>query len=377
MATQTSTLRHVNYPPAETWNWLRINDIALEVPRAPETPKAAPSKLAHIEMGSGEAATTWADAIADGREELELAPHTTKQLFFSLTQPEHRALDITLGEGATLTLFLLGAVTEGMASNTLRVSAQAGAHLEIVDFVANHNATYLNNIGIELAAGATASISQFVLSGQTNALGYAVNQAGEKSRVDFNVHYLVGNAETADLNYTMRMRGCNTKANLRANGVLMDNATKCLRDTIDLIHGAKGAHGMENETVLLAGDPISNKSLPTILCDEDDVAGDHGATIGSITPEQLAYLADRGLTEQEAQDLFAHAIIDDALNHVPAELDAAQAIRSTIVAAAKRNFGSEYAAELEVLLGQPQDAQDAESSQDALGSQAPASADKN
>lgn len=353
MATQTSTLRHVNYPPAETWNWLRINDIALEVPTPPQAPQATPSKLAHIEMGSGEAATAWADAIVAGREELLVPAHITLELGLALTEPRHQALDITISEGATLKLCLLGAVAQGMASTTLRISVQPGAHLDILDFVANQDATLLNNIGIELAEGSTANINQFVLSGKTSALGYAVNLAGDKSRCDFNVHYLVGNGETADLNYTMRMRGKNTKANLRANGVLMDNATKCLRDTIDLIHGAKGASGMENETVLLAGEPITNKSLPTILCDEDDVAGDHGATIGSITPEQLAYLADRGLTEQEAQDLFAHAIIDDALNHIPGhETETVQAIQAAIIAAAKRNFGQGYASQLEALLGQ-------------------------
>ena len=44
---ETMQLSHVNTPPAQTWNYLRVNDIALEVPvpaawadapDAPETP---------------------------------------------------------------------------------------------------------------------------------------------------------------------------------------------------------------------------------------------------------------------------------------------------------------------------------------------------
>ncbi|MBU5895455.1 SufD family Fe-S cluster assembly protein, partial [Vibrio cholerae O1] len=69
-----------------------------------------------------------------------------------------------------------------------------------------------------------------------------------------------------------------------------DYAYKTLRETIDLVHGAKGSKGNEAETVLVASDNVMNETLPVILCDEDDVLGNHGASIGSIGPEQLAYL---------------------------------------------------------------------------------------
>ena len=44
------------------------------------------------------------------------------------------------------------------------------------------------------------------------------------------------------------------------------------------------------ETVLLANKGVDNKTVPVILCDEDDVAGNHGATIGHVRDEQLFYL---------------------------------------------------------------------------------------
>jgi hypothetical protein len=57
------------------------------------------------------------------------------------------------------------------------------------------------------------------------------------------------------------------------SGVLDGHAEKALRATIDLRHGCKGSHGRETESVILAGDDVVNKTLPVILCDEDDVAG--------------------------------------------------------------------------------------------------------
>ena len=76
------------------------------------------------------------------------------------------------------------------------------------------------------------------------------------------------------MNEVVRQRGRNTRSELGYNGVLEDAAKKSLRTTIDLVHGAKGAQGNEAETVLVLGDDVVvNKTLPTILCDEDDVAG--------------------------------------------------------------------------------------------------------
>ena len=91
-----------------------------------------------------------------------------------------------------------------------------------------------------------------------------------------------------------------------------DAARKSLRATIDLVHGARGSKGNESENVLVLGDDVVNKTMPVILCDEDDVAGNHGATIGHVRDEQLFYLACRGLDQNAAEDLFIRAKLEDA-----------------------------------------------------------------
>ena len=59
--------------------------------------------------------------------------------------------------------------------------------------------------------------------------------------------------------------------------------------------------------------------MPTILCDEDDVAGNHGATIGHVRPDQLFYLACRGISEAQAEELFLRAKLEDAWLAAPDE----------------------------------------------------------
>ena len=53
------------------------------------------------------------------------------------------------------------------------------------------------------------------------------------------------------------------------------------------MHGAKGARATSARP-LLANKGVDNKTVPMILCDEDDVAGNHGATIGHCVPSSCS-----------------------------------------------------------------------------------------
>ena len=81
--------------------------------------------------------------------------------------------------------------------------------------------------------------------------------------------------------------------------------------------GCAGAEGTETESVILADERVKNKSIPIILCSEDDVAGNHGATIGHMRPEQLNYLMSRGISQEAAERLFATATFEDAAITTP------------------------------------------------------------
>ncbi len=340
----TTTLAHVNTPPAQTWNYLRVNDIALDVPTPTAPAEKYDGALADLEMGAGDAATAWIDATAAERTVVEVAAGDSATVAIDLTDddPAH-ATDVTVAAGGHVSIAVTSSVTrqDMPGSSALRIRAERGASVELVTVVAcADDARTLDSTGVELADGATLDARQYVLGGRTSIVGLAVNQAGERSRFSLSTRYLVRAGQTLDVNYVSRMRGRDTRCDIDVSGVLEQGATKSLRDTIDLIHGAKGAKGRENETVLLAGDDVVNKSLPVILCDEDDVQGDHGATIGSISPEQMAYLADRGLTEADATALFSRAVVDDAYAH------ATPAARTAIAGRAAAIYGDDVAEEL-------------------------------
>jgi Fe-S cluster assembly scaffold protein SufB len=238
--------------------------------------------------------------------------------------------------------------------SALRVIAERGSEVEIVEIVASGaSRQHLEAIGVDVAEGASVTVRQYALGGAKVAMGIAANLAGDSSRFELASRYVVRDRDQLDVNHVVRQRGRNTKSQLTTSGILADSAKKTMRETIDLVHGAKNSRGNELECVLVCGDGVTNKTLPTILCDEEDVQGNHGATIGTISPEQLSYLACRGLSSSDVEALFSRAIFDDALAHA---VDAPS--REAVARRAAPIFGDTFAEEAAIM---PADATDAPS----------------
>lgn len=226
----------------------------------------------------------------------------------------------------------------GLIGSELRVFAGANARVNITVYITADDAfTVLDDSGYVLDEGARVTVRHVVLGGAHTVTGLAADLRGDTARMDIDTRYLASAAETRDFNYIIRQRGRKTVSNMDANGVLTGCAKKVLRGTIDLVHGCKGSEGTERETVLLASKGVDNKTVPVILCDEDDVAGNHGATIGHVRPEQLFYLGCRGLSEEAAEALFITAKLEDAALSAPDD-----AIRHNV-----KRLGSALAADFE------------------------------
>ena len=373
------TLTGVGLTPAQTWNWLKTNDTTLVVPEPPAADPMAevPAAARRITCGAGAEATQWLDASATARRTIVVPADTTGERISV-------KVDTSLGSVAQTSVFVrpgaeafvdvvvadgLGAAPkarderahaedneaaarEGDApakhddapvtsGHALRIHAEQGSHVHVTLLVAaTAGKQYLDSLGIVADDRAEVTVRQYVIGAATTALGSTIDLAGDRSRLDLSLRYLAGAGEKLDLAYTVPVRGIKARANLDMTGVLSDDAKKALRATIDLVNGCKGAKASEQETVLVCGDDVVNKTLPTILCDEDDVEGSHGAAIGTVSPEQLAYLSDRGLTENEAEGLFRRAIVDDAAITLPGDAPAA------VISWAERALGAQTAAEI-------------------------------
>lgn len=258
-----------------------------------------------VEAEAGEAAAASIDVVA--------APGSTFNLVI--------ALDATAAMGAD-------DAAAALAGTTLRVFAGSHARVNVTVYaLGTPAAKLLDDEGYVLDEGARVNVRHVVLGGELTVTGLAADVRGDTARLDIDTRYLASGSEQRDFNYVVRQRGRKTVSNMNANGVLTGTSKKVLRGTIDLVHGCKGSEGSEQETVLLASEGVDNKTVPTILCDEDDVAGNHGATIGHVRPEQLFYLESRGVSAEAAEALFIRAKLEDAALTAPDERIRASVLR--------------------------------------------------
>lgn len=270
--------------------------------------------------GEAKAATVRVEGAAGGAAaasiDIVAAPGSTLDLAISLNAEDEGAADGRAADAGPAAAESTRA--HGLIGSALRVFAGANARVNVTVYITADSAfTVLDDAGYVLDEGARVTVRHVVLGGAHTYTGLAADLRGDTARMDIDTRYLASGSESRDFNYVIRQRGRRTISNMDANGVLTGSAKKVLRGTIDLVHGCKGSGGAENETVLLASRGVDNKTVPVILCDEDDVAGNHGATIGHVRPEQLFYLGCRGLSEEAAEALFTAAKLEDAALSAP------------------------------------------------------------
>lgn len=363
MATPTTYI--VNRMPASTWNRLGMNYAEVVIPAAHETAEPEAVKFSvpagveyfertiehndHHEVGDLELigqldrdleALGVAEEFENGiGEEAASMMHNFSTRRLTLRVPagmnvaDPVVVRVMAQDGAAV-LASVGVIAEpgshvrvcvhvdsdhdgvGVLGSSLHVLAKEDAFVQ-VDSLQTVQGLYkhLDNMGIYEADRAQVRVNQTVLGATASYTGLACDLAGEESDCKVDTRYLGHGSQLVDFNYIMRQRGRNCTCSLNANGVLMEEARKVLRGTIDLINGCSGSVGSEQEMVLLTSDKVSNKTIPVLLCDEDDVQADHGASIGHVNPEHLFYLQSRGLTTDQMEALFAEAMFDYAASH--------------------------------------------------------------
>ena len=337
-------INRANVPAAQTWNRLRANSLSVSVPNHADAGKVylpLPRLFERIECGMGQEVTDYVESQAFKSDFYNVPARTKREdpivVAVSAAQNQCANTGIIVREGAEATVVIAafagdvdGDAPTGSDANDdalptsaalTRIVVEAGAKLHLIEMLGvNEGQQHLESVGLEIHQDAAVDVKQYALGGSTIGLGLTANLVGGQARLDLNNRYHATHEETLDINHLVRMRGTSTRALLTESGVLNEAAKKTLRATIDLVRGAKDAQGNEIETVMILGDDVVNKTMPAILCDEDDVAGNHGATIGSVSPEQLDYLAARGLSHQAAEQMFIRALFEDAIINAPEEI---------------------------------------------------------
>ncbi len=331
----------LNRLPAPTWNRLKMNCSTLTAVPAPQDvcePRVAcqgsvclnksaacscsggnvcavhAASFAHIPTGAGEDM-----AKLGGGQSLRLVADAGRSVAAVTLRYDDKTscynrLEIDAHAGSDLTVYMTyiaPLAAAGTASVQTKLLLAAGARVKLVQVqLLGRGFTHINDVGASLAAGAGLEVLQLALGADKIYDGVRAELVGEGADFAAAVGYYGRRAQSIDMNFIANHYGKKTTCNMSADGVLQQGARKLYRGTIDFKNGCAGAVGDERETVLLLSDDVVNQTIPLILCSEEDVQGNHGASIGKLDEELLFYLMSRGFGEQEAVDMMARARID-------------------------------------------------------------------
>ena len=162
--------------------------------------------------------------------------------------------------------------TQGSFSVETALTLHQHASVRLVQVLgAQDGALLYARTDADCAPGAGVDMTQ-ILMGQGDL--YSDNDTelvGDGSRYSAQIGYLGRGSQTIDVNVVVNHYGKNTACEIDTSGALKDAAKKVFRGTIDFKTGSANSVGNEKETVLMLGDDVVNKTVPLILCAEENV----------------------------------------------------------------------------------------------------------
>lgn len=336
----------INELPTRTWRWLHVNESRLEnieVTGGKTAETQIPQGIQAADDGDAAQKFAWAEAVRTGMgaefETLVKEGGAKPQRFVSVQKQaddaavlklDYRyadgektvsAVELCAEPGSEMTVVMQYASEEnaaGFAGIQTKILAQKDAHVRLYQVqMPGSGFVVCNNIGAYCEEGATVELVQIALGGAKNYIGCETALAGDKSTFQSDTGYLVSGDGRLDMNYNAVHTGKEGTSQMNASGVLRDHAFKLFRGTIDFQRGSSGSVGDEKEDVLLMDNTVVNQTIPLILCAEEDVQGNHGATIGRLDDEIIFYLESRGLPRDEIYELMASARIEALSRRIP------------------------------------------------------------
>ena len=219
--------------------------------------------------------------------------------------------------------------TQGSFAVETALTLHGNASLRLVQVLgAQDSALLYAKTDADCAPGAGVDMTQILMGRGDLYSDNDTELVGDGSHYSAQIGYLGRGSQTIDVNVVVNHYGKNTECEIDTSGALKDAAKKVFRGTIDFKTGSSNSVGNEKETVLMLGDDVVNKTVPLILCAEENVVGNHGATIGELDDETLFYFESRGISRAQAENILARASIERFARTVDDEVLRAQILQT-------------------------------------------------
>lgn len=226
--------------------------------------------------------------------------------------------------------------TGGMTALLTKVYLEENARLQISKVQLLGSAmNQIDETATVCGNDAKASFISVELGGSHVDQGFHTTLSGSRSDFTSHMGYLCRGEQYLDTNQTVVHKGKKTTCNMFTDGTIKDKSTKVYRGTIDMVTGCSGSNGNEMETTLNLSPDAIEKSAPIILCGEDDIAAEHGSTVGKLSKDILFYFQAHGIDQALAEELLSKSKVQAAADKIGSE-----EIRSQVKACLADIYGS-------------------------------------
>lgn len=119
-------------------------------------------------------------------------------------------------------------------------------------------------------------------------------------------------------------QGVSTSAYTHVRAVLFDESRASFSGMIRIEKGANKTSSLLENRVLILGEGARSESVPSLEIEADDVKASHAATTGKLSQDQLFYLQSRGIDTKTAVRMLLEGFFEPILTRVKDEKAAAQ-----------------------------------------------------
>ncbi|GAB6107193.1 Fe-S cluster assembly protein SufD [Fusibacter bizertensis] len=197
---------------------------------------------------------------------------------------------------------------------TTRVIAKKGSYVKVIKLqrLGDLDVHFDQNFSV-VEEGAKLELVDVQFGCEMKAVAYESHLMGRHANADLQSLYFGDKNEQLDLSFTMRHFGAKSESHILSKGALSGNSKKVFRGNLFFETGSVQSVGKEKEVVVLLNDKIKSDSIPALMCSEDDVIGEHAASVGQLDHEKLFYLMSRGLSLEAAKKLVIKASFEEVL----------------------------------------------------------------
>lgn len=142
---------------------------------------------------------------------------------------------------------------------------------------------------------------------------------GDNSVGEFYSVALTAGRQQADTGSKMIHIGKNTKSTIISKGISAGHGNNTYRGLVRVMSGAEGAQNYTQCDSLLLGSECSATTLPYVEQRNDSSTIEHEASTTTIRDEQLVYLRQRGVGEEEAMSMIVNGFGKTVLKRLPLE----------------------------------------------------------